>query len=326
MDKQSKYVRLAKQLFRILKHCRIPQYLHKKSNHMFTVWQHIVLVTIRQYECKSYRMFTDWLVEAYYLRLFLQLSKIPHYTTLQKFTDRINFMILSKIISSCILFTNTNTIFAGIDSTGFKITNASSHYTSRINLRKKYAKLSIEADVLKQIICNIKIRRAPTKHDIVDFKPIITKISKIKPLSVVVADKAYDSEDNHLLVRDKLKGFSIIPPRYNDVPVWKTRGKYRKKMKRGYNKLLYNQRNKDETIMSVIKRLFGEHIQYRLTRMQNRELIFRCIAYNIHRLIKLVIVRWFLLSHYYLYSIIHIRNPKEILIYFIKKIKCIFLP
>ena len=54
------------------------------------------LVTIRQYEGKSYRMFTDWLVEAYYLRLFLQLSKIPHYTTLQKFTDRINIMLLER--------------------------------------------------------------------------------------------------------------------------------------------------------------------------------------------------------------------------------------
>jgi hypothetical protein len=35
---------------------------------------------------------------------------------------------------------------------------------------------------------------------------------------------------------------------------------YRKEMKRGYNKVLYNQRNKDETIVSVIKRLFGEHV------------------------------------------------------------------
>ena len=50
----------------------------------------------------------------------------------------------------------------------------------------------------------LKIRRAPTRHDTIDFKPIITKISKIKPLSVVVADKAYDSEENHVLVREKL--------------------------------------------------------------------------------------------------------------------------
>jgi len=119
---------------------------------------------------------------------------------------------------------------------------------------------------------------------------LLQKLSKIKPLSVVVADKGYDSEDNHVLVREKLHGFSIMPPRYEQVPVWKTRGKYRKEMKRGYNKVLYNQRNKDETIVSVIKRLFGEHITSILVRMQNRELTFRCIAYNIHRMVKLVIM------------------------------------
>jgi hypothetical protein len=32
------------------------------------------------------------------------------------------------------------------------------------------------------------------------------------------------------------------------------------------------QRNKDETIISVIKRLFGEHITSRLVRTQNRDL------------------------------------------------------
>jgi hypothetical protein len=172
-------------------------------------------------------MFIDWLVEAYYLRLFLQLSKIPHYTTLQKFTDRINIMLLRKIISSFILFTGTRHIFAGIDSTGFKITHASKYYTNRAKLRKKYAKLSISVDVLKQIICNIKVRRAPTRHDNIDFRPVITRISKIKPLSVIVANKGYDSEDNHVMVREKLKGFSVISPRHEkDVPIWKTRGKY----------------------------------------------------------------------------------------------------
>ena len=68
-------------------------------------------------------------------------------------------------------------------------------------------------------------------------------------------------------------------------------------MKRDNNKNLYNQRNKDETIVSVIKRLFGEHITSILVRMQNRELTFRCIAYNAHRMVNLlVIVRCFLQS------------------------------
>ena len=242
-------------------------------------------------------MFVEWLVEAYYLRMFLQLSHIPHYTTLQKFSSRINGTLLEKIISSFILLlSNIKRLFVGIDSSGFKVTKASQYYTDRTKLRKKYVKLSLGADMLQQIICTIKIRRAPTRHDNVDFRPLITKIVKILPLSVVVADRGYDSEDNHLLVREDLHAFSVIPARYEHVPIWRTYGEYRKQMKRGYSKLLYNQRNKDETIISVIKRLFGEHITSRLVRTQNRELSFRCIAYNMHRLTNLTIITWFLLS------------------------------
>jgi hypothetical protein len=127
--------------------------------------------------------------------------------------------------------------------------------TPRAKLKRR---LSIGADVLKQIICTIKIRRAPTKHDNIAFKSIITRTSDIKPLSIVVADREYDNEENHVLVREGLKTHCIIPPGYLHVPIWRTNGRYRKKqMKRGYTKVLYNQRNKDETIMSVIKRLFG---------------------------------------------------------------------
>jgi hypothetical protein len=238
----------------------MPLFLHRKSNHIFTIWQHLVLLTIRQYEGKSYRMFTEWLAEAYYLRMFLRLSRIiPHFTTLQKFTDRITGTILERIISSSfILLTTIRQIFFGIDSSGFKPTHASQYYTERSRLRKKWIKLSVgAANMLKQIICTIKIRRAPKSYDNIDFQPIITRTSEIRPLSIaVVCDKGYNSEDNHVLVREGLKAYSIIPARYPHVPIWRTHGRYRKQMKRGYLKLLYNQRNKDETIMSVIKRLW----------------------------------------------------------------------
>jgi Transposase DDE domain len=280
-------------MHRVLRNSRIPLFLHRKSNHVFTIWQHLVLLTIRQYEGKSYRMFVEWLVEAYYLRSYLQLSHIPHFTTLQKFTDRIKNSLLEKIISSFIVISGTRHIFVGIDSSGFEITHASQYYTDRTATRRKYAKLSIGADVLQQIICSIKIRRAPTRHDNIDFKPIITRLAEILPVSVVTADKGYDSEDNHQLVRESLQALSLIPARYEHVPIWRTHGKYRKQMKRGYSKLLYNQRNKDETIMSVIKRLFGEHLMSKLIRTQNRELSFRCITYNMHRLTNLIILMMF---------------------------------
>jgi hypothetical protein len=48
----------------------------------------------------------------------------------------------------------------------------------------------------------------------------------VLPLSVVVvADRAYDSEDNHLLVRAELYAFSVIPARYEHVPIWRAHGK-----------------------------------------------------------------------------------------------------
>ena len=131
-------------MLRVLRYAEMPLFLHRKSNHIFTVWQHMVLLVIRQYEAKSYRLFVDWLVEAYYLRMVLQLSHIPHFTTLQKFTERISGTILEKIISSFIILTEIGQLFIGIDSSGFKATHASRYYTERTKLRRrKYIKLSL---------------------------------------------------------------------------------------------------------------------------------------------------------------------------------------
>ncbi|NOJ29997.1 MAG: hypothetical protein DA328_07505 [Nitrososphaeraceae archaeon] len=96
-------------------------------------------------------------------------------------------------------------------------------------------------------------------------------MSKIKKISAAVADRGYDCDcdDNNVLVQQKLGWYSIIPARNEQVPIWKTFRGYRKKMKYGCNKLLYHQSNKDETIISVIKRLFGEHIISWLIRMQD---------------------------------------------------------
>src|SRR3954451_6605186 len=88
-----------------------------------------------------------------------------------------------------------------------------------------------------------------------------------------------------------------------------------KQMKRGYCKALYNQRNKNETIISVIKRLFGEHITSRLVRTQNRELTIRCIAYNTHRLTNLTIIRWFLHSRSLPTNSYYSNNSLKIFVY-----------
>jgi hypothetical protein len=76
--------------------------------------------------------------------------------------------MLERIISSFIVLTNIRQIFVGIDSSGFKATHASQYYAERAKLKRrrtKYIKVSLGADVLKQIICIVKIRRTPARHD-----------------------------------------------------------------------------------------------------------------------------------------------------------------
>jgi len=188
--------------------------------------------------------------EIYYLRMFMQLDKVPHYTTLQKFTSRINGTLLYRIVSSFILLTKIRKLLVGIDASGFRSSNASSYYPDSIGIRKKCIKLSIGVELREQIACSLNIGRA-SNHDTIDFRPIMERAFSIMPLSIVVADKGYDSEDgetNHEFVREELDAVSITSARYEDVPVWRTHGRCRRQMKRRFYTRLYHQRNKNRPI------------------------------------------------------------------------------
>jgi len=278
-------------MMQIIKRARVPPYLHKRSNHVYTVWQHLILLALRQYESKSYRRFIDFLDECIGVQQYLGLSKIPHYTTLQKAAARLDIAMLQKILESFVMSMKIKNAFAGIDATGFGHTQASYYYTKRIKLRRKFVKMSAISDMKKQLVCAIKIRHRQ-RHDSVDFVPLLQKANGIIPIGTVVADKGYDSEKNHVAANN-LGIASIIPPRYEYVPVYKTRGYHRKMLKRqGYDSVTYHQRNKCETIFSVIKRMFGDNVTSRKISTQNRELMYRVIAYNAYRITRNNLLIW----------------------------------
>ena len=289
--KSSRYIRMVRSMMQIIKRARIPPYLHKRSNHVYTVWQHLILLALRQYESKSYRRFIDFLDECIGVQQYLGLSKIPHYTTLQKAAARLDIAMLQKILESFVMSMKIKNAFAGIDATGFGHTQASYYYTKRIKLRRKFVKMSAISDMKKQLVCAIKIRHRQ-RHDNIDFVPLLQKANGIIPIGTVVADKGYDSEKNHVAANN-LGIASIIPPRYEYVPVYKTRGYHRKMLKRkGYDSVTYHQRNKCETIFSVIKRMFGDNVTSRKISTQNRELMYRVIAYNAYRITRNNLLIW----------------------------------
>ena len=151
---------------------------------------------------------------------------------------------------------------------------------------RRFVKLTIGAELKTQIVTSIKLRRGPA-NDNRDFEPVARRAHAIKPIKVGIGDKGYDAEKNHELLREELHAQSIIPARHEDVPVWRTRGRYRKEMKRGYSKKTYHQRSKDETIFSVVKRTMGDEVRSVRVKAQNNEMRLKIISYNAARIASL---------------------------------------
>jgi len=291
---KSFYVKMCRTLLRIITRCRIPRFLFPKSNHIYSVWQHLVLLALRQYESKSYRRFADLLQECTGIQEYLGLETIPHYTTLQKAAARLEGTILHKMLSEFVLYKKVRLVLAGIDGTGFSYSTASYYYTKRINLRRKFLKIVLCADMNSQLVCTVAIHH-DMAHDNPDFLPLLEQTNQIVPVDIALGDMGFDDENNHVGAK-KIGIHTVIPTRYADVPIWRTGGIHRKEMKRNFPINLYHQRNKSETIYFVTKQLMSDEITSRNYTTQDNEILLRLIAYNVYRIIKLefVILIWFL--------------------------------
>jgi citrate lyase gamma subunit len=67
-------------------------------------------------------------------------------------------------------------------------------------------------------------------------------------------------------------------------------GKYRKQLNKDFDKIKYNRRNIVETIISVVKRKFGETLRARKVRNQVKEVKVKLIVYNINK--KVIQLLW----------------------------------
>jgi transposase len=267
----------------ILKKMCVPFYLHPKSKHIFSVHQHVIMLVLRQYESKSYESFVEWLEVTTEIVQMLGLKEIPHFTTLQKAAARLSDILLHVAIGRFIGIVSPGKIFAGADATGFEDRHSTPYYSYRCSLRHSYTKMSAGSDMKTQIICAVVIQHHPISHDIKHFPEILKQIKMTCDLWIMVLDKGYDAEPVHQMIRQN-NAISMIPVRNRDCLISRTRGKYRKQMRREFDESLYHQRNKCETIFSVIKRRFGSETKSYNEDMRTKELLYRVLAYNCHRM------------------------------------------
>jgi len=266
-----------------IKNARIPYYSSKFSKKTYTQHQLLALLCLKEYFNHVYRDIVDIILEMDRLVKLLELKKVPHFTTLHKFFKRFPSWRFDRILAHTIKMFDVLDARVGIDASGYT-GYVGVYYTKRLGkviTRSYFIKDSIVVDTDRQIILANKTRRSPS-HDNRDFKSLIRKVKRNVDIILVTADKAYDDESNHRLVRG-MNAVSIIPVRSKSS---KVKGFWRRRLKREFDRKLYNERNKVETVFSVIKRKFSEVLRSRLINLKKKEIKLKNIVYNLYRRVK----------------------------------------
>lgn len=252
----------------------LPDYSHKNSPKKFTQPQHAVLLMLKKKFKATYRDVIDYLSEMGEIQKAIGLSDAPHYTTIQKFFQRIGELNLLSLIEaySCKAI--------AVDSTGFPA--YSSSYYDKIaekSKKKRYQKMSIAIDADKQLILNC-IPAVGYRHDSKFFIPLIENLDA----KYFIGDKGYDSTENInqainkgakalIAIKDNAKtGIRAVLKRIN------------KKFSR-----IYHKRSLVETVNFVIKRKFGDTVYSRCYSLLRKEILLNAVCYNVYREINRLI-------------------------------------
>ena len=276
---------LAKDGMIVLKRMNVPLYSSKYSKKTYTIHQHLLCLCIKEIQQQSYRDCRDFIDEFDRLQEILELSKVPHFTTLQKslqrFPPRWYKMILRRLI--CLLKSRTNAV---VDGTGMMQTTASFSYINRIGRiiqKRDYFKVIIVIDPDDGYILTHQGTHGH-RHE----SPFFIQLLKEIPIELndVCGDKGFDSEKNQQYVIKHRKATSYV-----DVKGTPKRGKHRKRVyaqrhtpewKQRYTQM----RNAIESKNFSFKHRFGDYIPGKNIHSRRRYLAIRIFATNLITLQK----------------------------------------
>ena len=290
---QHKLVRIVRRQKRVLRRARYPHRRSKYANHLYDDPQHVILRLLQEHMRKSLRSFSETMEVCTPILDELGLKRVPHWTTLHKFSKRADTRRLERLLLGFLQEARLRVLYLAVDSTGFSSTSASTYYTrvlearqSRLGghrrgvLTRRYLKQTVAVESRTQLIVAVKFRRGPS-GDSPDFIWTLKKVQPAGlPVKIVVADKGYDAESNHEYAQVVLGARTAIPVRAASRPKIKMRGRRRRRQAKAFDQKAYNQRPKVETVFSVEKRTMGSHVLARIPSQQHKELVFRALAYN----------------------------------------------
>jgi Transposase DDE domain len=290
----SRNIRFIQAALSVVKSTHLEPYSSKFSKRIYTQHQLLVLVLFKDFRNQHYREFSEDVRDMEGVQEILDLSVVPHFTTLQKFLCRIKTLYLRFTFRKTVnLFytTNENIPITAIDSSGFTSGYCSHYFSERTGkIRKHFLKTSISVDTDQQVITGF-IASKSRVHDTRHAEKLLRQCHKIRKSDCYVMDKGYDSEEIHRLIRENLHANSVIPTRSwsNEI----IGGKYRQEMARQFNDTIYPRRQLVENKFSVLKRKFNGDLKARKFLIQMKEIANKMIVCNIHRFLQFLFLKVF---------------------------------
>ena len=275
----------------------LPAYSHKFSPKKFTQPQLVTCLVLKEFFTTDYRGITAILEDSSDLRKVLELTAVPHFTTLQKAARNLLTKKKMQKLMAGILQTATEhklmrtTIqLAALDGTGFESHHVSTYFVQRKDRTAKegyqttqytrFPKVGIVCDTGNHlVICGIP-ERGP-RFDRTHFRSALKAAVQQKRIKNLAADAGYDGEANHVHARGTYDIRTIIPPTIGRRSEALPRTKYRKLMRTRFPQQLYGQRWQVETVMSMLKRNLGSALRARTYWSQCREIMLRLFTHNV---------------------------------------------
>ena len=290
----SRNIRFIQAAISVVKSTRLTPYSCKFSKKIYTQHQLLALILFKDFRNQHYREFIEDIRDMNGVQEILDLSEVPHFTTLQKFLCRLKTLYLRITFRKTVnLFYSNDDIIpiTAIDSSGFTSGYCSHYFSERTGkIRKHFLKTSISVDTDQQVITGF-IASNSRVHDTRHAVKLLRQCHKTRKSDCYVMDKGYDSEAIHRLIRADLHANSVIPIRsWNNESIG---GKYRQEMATQFNHIVYPRRQLVETKFSVLKRKFGGDLKARRFLSQTKEIANKMIVCNLHRFLLFLLVKVF---------------------------------
>lgn len=258
------------------------------SRHDFTQRQLMTCLILRVYLKTTYRGVLDLLAASPPLREKMGLSeKLPHFTTLQKFSGRSQVLaIAQKLVAEigqlAVAKTPEQPELA-MDATGLARTTVSDYFESRRGRKfRRWVKVAVVILAGSLLPVALAIDLKPT-HDCVQARSLLKQTQAVVKPSKLYADAGYDAEWIHEHCRERWGVESVIPaiPRRADGTAG---GKWRSQMTPEYlHKQGYTRRWSVESFFSALKRTIGSSLSARRPDQMLAEAALKVLAYTLKR-------------------------------------------